>query len=903
MMKRTVSILLCICMMICMVPDFAQTAYAAGNKPPVYKKMSDSYKSGKYYDQLMSVTLSGNQVQDLVNVARSQVGYRASDSIKDLSGNSKNSKGYNLVEYFNRISSGLLKTKNKNGEYIGASWCATFVTWCFREAGISENIIPNATGCGAIRECYKKGAVYHSRESGYIPKKGDLVLYESMNKKTKTTKAYKYYTPAKRDKNGVPTSSSHVGIVSQDGDSKGFWTIQRTHSKHNGRTGDRVDEFYEEYSSKGRDKNGKLVYRIQGFLTPKYSSTVASNSQNAKDAAKPASSGTSSSTQKKAIYPSNGKLVLSATSIAKGGTLKATPSATDASYFNFTIRDAADSGRIFNRYSNIKPGSSIEYHCNTPGSYQIWCEAFSSTGNSTPVAKMDFRVTEPSSSGSSGSSGSVSNETGAVGGAGAAMEQTGAGKYPKNLEISVNGRIFIVGQNINISVLGDYDKVSGSIRSANDQDKVVNSYSDLSSVRFDCTEPGDYVIKAMASVNGGGSAEAPDLYFSVVEAPKVTVNTSAIRLNEMFDFDVLLPCNGSYSLGLYHKEGENYQNIGNMAFARNDDIDCRQPARFLPRQTGDYMMLLSMILEKEGIGKSHQIDLKYKFQVADSSDFTLSVNGADNSDYMSFSNTMASAKSYTEPLVNKGYFDVYINGELAAENVSSFYKALPKGTSYEIRNIEAYPGFEYKGLGFISSKTSGTMSLDSNYSVELKFAEKAIENDPLVFTDVPESSYYREAVSWALSEGVTDGTSATKFSPGKTVTRAQAVTFLWRSAGEPAPSSTYNPFKDVPDNAYFHDAVLWAVEMGITDGTSEDRFSPEVNCSHAHILTFLYRAMGEPGKIGLGTWYEDAVNWANDNNILMDNPIALTKPSEDCLRGDVVNFIYMNYGETGVNEE
>ena len=112
------------------------------------------------------------------------------------------------------------------------------------------------------------------------------------------------------------------------------------------------------------------------------------------------------------------------------------------------------------------------------------------------------------------------------------------------------------------------------------------------------------------------------------------------------------------------------------------------------------------------------------------------------------------------------------------------------------------------------------------------------------FEDVPEDSYYYEAVLWAAAEGITTGTTETTFSPRDTVTRAQTVTFLWRAAGKPEPAAETCPFADVPDGAYYRSAVLWAVAEGITLGTGDGKFSPNDDCVRAQIVTFLYRAFG-----------------------------------------------------------
>ena len=110
-----------------------------------------------------------------------------------------------------------------------------------------------------------------------------------------------------------------------------------------------------------------------------------------------------------------------------------------------------------------------------------------------------------------------------------------------------------------------------------------------------------------------------------------------------------------------------------------------------------------------------------------------------------------------------------------------------------------------------------------------------------LFTDVQPGAYYYDAVAWAVEQGITAGTTATTFSPDASCTRAQTVTFLWRAAGSPAPQSTENPFTDVRAGAYYYSAVLWAVEQGMTTGTTATTFSPGSSCTRAQIVTFLYR--------------------------------------------------------------
>lgn len=167
------------------------------------------------------------------------------------------------------------------------------------------------------------------------------------------------------------------------------------------------------------------------------------------------------------------------------------------------------------------------------------------------------------------------------------------------------------------------------------------------------------------------------------------------------------------------------------------------------------------------------------------------------------------------------------------------------------------------------------------------------------FTDVPEDAYYADAVRWAVAEGVTNGTSAATFSPDSTVTRGQAVTFLWRAMGRPEPTAQGCAFRDVARSDYFFKPVLWAVEQGVTNGTSADAFSPDQICSRAHILTFLYRTVGEPGKTGRGEWYSDALTWADRAGIARRE--ASGSPVTDCPRAEVVYYLWKYGGDAAAD--
>jgi len=171
-------------------------------------------------------------------------------------------------------------------------------------------------------------------------------------------------------------------------------------------------------------------------------------------------------------------------------------------------------------------------------------------------------------------------------------------------------------------------------------------------------------------------------------------------------------------------------------------------------------------------------------------------------------------------------------------------------------------------------------------------------NNP--FKDVSSSAYYHDAVIWALENGVTSGTSTTTFSPSDTCTRGQVVTFLWRSQGQPEPTTKKNAFSDVSATDYFYKSVLWAVEKGITNGTSSSTFSPEATCTKAQVLTFLWRTLDEPAASGTsaiaakysGQYYADAVAWADTNGMLSNMGSKAFNATNNCPRSDVVTYLY-----------
>ena len=170
------------------------------------------------------------------------------------------------------------------------------------------------------------------------------------------------------------------------------------------------------------------------------------------------------------------------------------------------------------------------------------------------------------------------------------------------------------------------------------------------------------------------------------------------------------------------------------------------------------------------------------------------------------------------------------------------------------------------------------------------------------FVDVKADNYFYDAVKWAAEKGITSGTDATHFGPNAVCTRAQIVTFLWRTTGSPEPKST-GSFADVPTDSYYAKAVAWAVENGITGGTGDGKFSPDATCTRAQAVTFLYRASGMPAVSGnaafsdvaTNAYYAAAVKWAEKNGITGGIGGGLFGSDNNCTRAQIVTFLYRNY--------
>ncbi|WP_027400489.1 S-layer homology domain-containing protein [Anaerovorax odorimutans] len=225
-------------------------------------------------------------------------------------------------------------------------------------------------------------------------------------------------------------------------------------------------------------------------------------------------------------------------------------------------------------------------------------------------------------------------------------------------------------------------------------------------------------------------------------------------------------------------------------------------------------------------------------------------------------------------------------------------------------NLSSYKptrdGYDFAGWYSDAALTSKitSVTLTKSTTIYAKWTGKNAEGAS-PFTDVTDSAYYHDAVMWASEKGITSGTTSSQFSPDMICTRAQAVTFLWRAKGSPEPASANCPFTDVSADAYYYKAVLWAIEKGIVKGTSPTTFSPSDTVTRSQSMTFLWRATEETtsasanpfSDVSKNAYYDNAVLWAVEKGITKGTSATTFSPDGGCTRAQIVTFLYRYMGK------
>lgn len=236
--------------------------------------------------------------------------------------------------------------------------------------------------------------------------------------------------------------------------------------------------------------------------------------------------------------------------------------------------------------------------------------------------------------------------------------------------------------------------------------------------------------------------------------------------------------------------------------------------------------------------------------------------------------------------LSTGDSEVYMNGERDYNTSFDPSAGLPAQGVYRITLYSIYYGYE--GDVWVTAEGSGT-------SVEPTEPTTPTEPTAFSFADVAADAYYAEPVTWAVEQGITYGTSVNTFSPDDTCTRAQIIMFLWRAAGSPEPKNS-SAFTDVEADAYYAAAAAWAAENGMASGST---FSPDAPCTREMAVEFMWRHAGSPSAptAGFTDVSSAAVNWAVEKGVTYGTSLTTFSPDDTCTRAQIVTFLYRAFAE------
>ncbi len=266
-----------------------------------------------------------------------------------------------------------------------------------------------------------------------------------------------------------------------------------------------------------------------------------------------------------------------------------------------------------------------------------------------------------------------------------------------------------------------------------------------------------------------------------------------------------------------------------------------------------------------------------------------SISWYEDGEYMDYEDTFKAGKEYTVVM----YVDTIRSGWDYTAKFAEDISASVDGFAVKESDIDR--------LHDTTVVVTYTFPVLEEEKVEETETDTPQETEKSMFVDVAKDEYYYDAVMWAAESGITGGTSANTFSPNANCSRGQVVTFLHRMIGSPEPAAITLNFADVAEDVYYYKSVKWAFGSEITGGTSETTFSPDDNCTRAQVVTFLWRTTGQPNPNGkdnpftdvkADSYYYDAVLWAVENGITGGTSATTFSPDATCTRAQVVTFLY-----------
>ena len=334
----------------------------------------------------------------------------------------------------------------------------------------------------------------------------------------------------------------------------------------------------------------------------------------------------------------------------------------------------------------------------------------------------------------------------------------------------------------------------------------------------------------------------------------------------------------------YTGENQTYQVDDNNAYTVTGNVK---------KDAGEYTVIIGLKDKANTIwaGKDNAEDLEYAFVIDKAAQDAPAAPMLKDRSYTSITLKEVAAND------NGATAEYSMDGE--KWQPSPTFTGLTSGTTYTF--YVRYAATDNYNASPASDAVKFTTRRHSSPSTPVTPDPEPTPDDSSKFADVPANAYFADAVKWAVDKGITNGLSDTMFGPYESCTRAQIVTFLWRAAGSPEPK-TASSFTDVPASAYYAKAVAWAVENGITNGMTETTFAPDATCTRGQSVTFLHRVLKGTASgstnftdVKSDAFYADAINWAVANNVTNGTSNTTFSPNADCTRAEIVTFLYRAY--------
>jgi len=924
-LKKSLSLLLVVTLLF----SLSISTFAASPVP--YSGMSSEYKNSVYYQRLMAVSLGENQIENLINVAKSQIGYTEGSNSSELAGINSTGAMNNYTEYGKRLS--------KNG----LAWCCAFVNWCIYMAGIPGDVMPNRhAGCSNFVQSlvYNYGGTFHSSDSDYKPQAGDIIFYEG--------------TERTFDSNGIPKISGHVGIVYEDYNpsTKKFGVIEGNGPGY-------VQANYQPLFRKGYTAGANYIL---GYVTPAYTTGTESQQGLVVRLTTPTQT---AYVNKQFVAERNACVV---TQIYKTAGSNITHSGlilmyADGSLLKQHTEDirgiVGKNTTVFHSWYDINKEVGVTLNPGTTYKYRFFAvvDGITFEGDTytftTSGPKNSFTVYFDANGGSVSPT-SKTVYSGDVFGVlpdpvrdgydfqGWYTSPTGGSKISANTNVNLSSDISLYAHWAEAQKDEDLTTANVNILSVSDPEFAAKHYVAETSACliteiqktpvYAVSEAGIYLMDAQGNLVKQGkntfSGEYKDnasfyLWYDTKDHLGISLQPGTTYKycfyavvdgqtfeGETYTFTTTAP--SSFTATFY--SGLDYSNSYSIKVTKG------QPYGTLPSPSvPDGYSFIGWFTAKVGgeqltertlFNGSEDISLYAHYDIIPEPVpsvyiISYSPNGGKGSmmtqSYSHGDTVTVSKNAFTNNGYSFQWWNLYRldDGKYHTNNGWQSYEDI-QSNNYKISI------FDENTTWYLDELWTEGCENAREFSFIAIWEEKSPEPFVNPFTDVKTTDYFYDSVLWAVENGITSGLSASRFGPSSPCTRAQVVTFLWRAMGEPAPASSANPFSDVRPGDYYYDAVLWAVENGITNGLNATTFGSGQPCTRAQVATFLWRTLGKPAP-SLGSnpfadvtdsaYYYDAVLWAVDNGVTTGLSASSFGPNAQCSRAQIVTFLYRALGK------